>query len=265
MRDIEKEDLRVRDRIEYSSVGTYLESFSHIPRPSESRLVELGKRKKKSEKVINEIWASNLRLVIPIAKNYKHLAQDNGMSFMDIIVFGNDGLREASRRYDSSIGKFSRYASWWVRNRIRSGIHDYRRRGFTLGNGPSIRNKDEDNHIRKRIDLGQYLRLVYLDSEVVNELGEAISLHERIGAESFDPSYPPSMSLSSPSEILSREENYRMVERYLDQLSERERGVIEMRFGLNGYERKSLKQVGVVFKVTKERGCGTLIVSRITF
>ena len=212
-----------------------------------------------SEKLVN----ANLRLVIHVSKKYTN----NNMEFLDLIQEGNMGLIKAIDKYDPFKGyKFSTYATWWIRQAITRAISDQSR---------TIRIPVHVNEQLARIrraekELVQIIGRDPSDEEIANKLGISLSKLQRLKAlnettvslsnpvgeeqdsslEDFIPDENKLNPYEHTRQIKMREEIDEVLNRILNY---RERTILEMRFGLNGEEPKTLEEVGKVFNVTRER------------
>jgi RNA polymerase primary sigma factor len=216
------------------------------------------KMKKSRERLIS----SNLRLVVSIAKRY----MNRGLTFSDLIQEGNMGLMRAVDKFDWRRGfKFSTYATWWIRQAITRAIADQAR---------TIRipvHMIETINKLKRIqrELGQKLereptpkeigKAMDLEAAKVEEIlkisQEPSSLQAKVGQEGDTAleEFIHDENSSSPEDIASYELLKTHIEEVLHSLSDREKKVLELRFGLKDNRPRTLEEVGKVFGVTRER------------
>jgi RNA polymerase primary sigma factor len=244
-------------------VRQYLREIGRVVLLSAEDEVELAKRYEKSEKRAKDILTeSNLRLVVSIAKKYI----GRGLSLLDLIQEGNQGLIRAVEKYDWRRGyKFSTYATWWIRQAITRAIADQART------------------IRIPVHMVETINKLYRTSRrLMQELGRDPT-HEEIGAElDLDPDRVREIfkisqdvtSLEAPvgedgdsvlGEFIADENTLSPVDQaskqllkdhlteVLSTLTEREAKVLELRFGLKGGKQMTLEEVGKVFGVTRER------------
>lgn len=244
-------------------VRMYLKEIGRIPLLTFDDEIELAKRvengdKRAKQKLIN----SNLRLVVSIAKKYI----GRGLSLLDLIQEGNQGLIRAVEKYDWRRGfKFSTYATWWIRQSVTRAIADQAR---TI-RIPVHMVENINRFLRMQRKLMQQLGREPTPEEVAKELGiepekaleiikisqNPASLEAPVGDEEdsrlgdfIHDSSAPTLFDAAARELLKEQ-----VYEALKTLSDRERRVIVERFGLEDGRPKTLEEVGRMFQVTRER------------
>ena len=226
-------------------------------------LEQIKRGKRISDAAKSRMAKSNLRLVVSIAKRYTN----RGLPFLDLIQEGNIGLMKAVDKFEYKRGyKFSTYATWWIRQAISRAIADQARTiRIPIHMIETINqiNKIVREHIQKygkEPDVAYIAREVGLSvdkiKQVIKITKEPISLEAPIGSEDdgkFGDFVEDRGSLSPMDHIL-REDLKDQISEVLDQLSDREKAVIEMRFGLMPDESdRTLEEIGQELNVTRER------------
>lgn len=244
-------------------VRMYLKEIGRIPLLNFDQEIELAKKVEAGDATAKQtLINSNLRLVVSIAKKYI----GRGLSLLDLIQEGNQGLIRAVEKYDWRRGyKFSTYATWWIRQSVTRAIADQAR---TI-RIPVHMVENINRFLRMSRKLMQELGREPSPEEVAQALGiepekaleiikisqNPASLEAPVGDEDdsklgdflFDTS-APTLFDSASRELLKEQ-----VEEVLATLSDRERKVLEERFGLKDGRPKTLEEVGKLFVVTRER------------
>lgn len=246
-------------------VRMYLREIGRIPLLSSAEEISLAQKIEKGDRrAKKKLTESNLRLVVSIAKKYVM----RGLSLLDLIQEGNQGLIRAVEKYDWRKGyKFSTYATWWIRQAITRAIADQARTIRIPVHMVETINK----LIRIQRQLMQRLGREPLAEEVAKEMGDGMtatrvreilkiaqdttSLETPVGDEddSMLGDFIADTSQPTPIEAASRELLKENIDEVLATLSDREAKVLKMRFGLDGKNPMTLEEVGREFGVTRER------------
>jgi RNA polymerase primary sigma factor len=273
--DLTKEDIAAMVP-EATMVSTYMEikklvqtkeasknSFDMEPEKLEDILEQIKRGKNISEISKTKMAKSNLRLVVSIAKRYTN----RGLPFLDLIQEGNIGLMKAVDKFEYQKGyKFSTYATWWIRQAISRAIADQARTiRIPIHMIETINriNKIMRKHLQengREPDVETIAEEVGLSVEKVKNVikitKEPISLEAPIGSEEdgrFGDFIEDKTSLS-PSDAILKDDLRVQIEQVLEQLNEREKAVIKLRFGIMEDESdRTLEEIGKELNVTRER------------
>ncbi len=253
----------LRDKTSIDPVRMYLKEIGQIPLLTPEQEIELAQKiEQGDEEAKRKLIQSNLRLVVSIAKKYIN----RGLSLLDLIQEGNQGLIRAVEKYDWRRGfKFSTYATWWIRQAITRAIADQARTIRIPVHMVETINKI----IRTQRQLTQKLGREPTPAEIGKELGmtgdkvreifrlaqDTTSLEKPVGddEDSLLGEFIQDQTQPSPYEAASQELLKESVQEVLKTLSPREAQVVIMRFGLDGSAPKTLEEVGRFFGVTRER------------
>ena len=251
-----------RNNGESGSLSMYLREIEKIPLLGRDEEYELAVRAKNGDSLARErIVNANLRFVVSIAKQY----QNRGLPLSDLISEGNIGLLTAIDKFEPEKGyHFISYAVWWIRQAVLKAIGE-KSRMIRL---PMNRAADLTQIMQAKYNLekeGDYEASV---EEVARECGmtsadvlelmqmarEVTSLDAPVGNEE-DSSFGDFLESSNPrpEDVVMDGEMKRSVRRILDSLPEKEREIIRLRYGLDNNKAMSLKEVGEIYHLTKER------------
>ncbi len=258
---VPKLDLTVEPSLD--SLRLYLREIGKVPLLTADQEVYLAKRIERGDmSAKTQMIEANLRLVVSIAKGYL----GRGLSFLDLIQEGSLGLIRAVEKFDYRKGyKFSTYATWWIRQAVTRAIADKAR---TIRIPVHMVEKlNKVVHIERQLvqRLGREPRPdeiateLEMTTEEVREIlrmaQHPVSLEKPIGEEEESElgDFVQDELAESPDEQASLSLRREDIEKALESLPERERKVIELRFGLKGEQPCTLEEVGRAFGVTRER------------
>ena len=247
---------------ENSALTLYLRDIEKIPLITRDEEYELALKAKAGDSYARErLVNGNLRFVVSIAKQY----QNRGLPLIDLISEGNIGLLTAIDKFEPDKGyHFISYAVWWIRQAILKAIGE-KSRMIRLPMNKSadlIQILQAKTNLEKSgmddVSLDDIARECGMDRNDVLEImqiaRDVSSLDAPVSA-GEDTSYGDFIECDKPrpDEIVMTEALKASVSRILDTLSEKERGIIKLRFGLDNQDAMSLKEVGEIYHLTKER------------
>ena len=257
---IPKLDLSVEPSLD--SLRLYLREIGKVDLLTADQEVALAKRIERGDmRAKTEMTEANLRLVVSIAKSYL----GRGLSFLDLIQEGSLGLIRAVEKFDYRKGyKFSTYATWWIRQAVTRAIADKTR---TIRIPVHMVEKlNKVVHIERQLvqrlgreprpeEIGAELEISTEEVREILRMSQLpVSLEKPIGEEESElGDFVPDDMAESPFDTATLSLRREDVQRALDSLPERERLVIELRFGLRGEQPYTLEEVGQTFGVTRER------------
>ncbi|MBZ0167908.1 RNA polymerase sigma factor RpoS [Candidatus Methylomirabilis lanthanidiphila] len=244
------------------ALGAYLKRIAQVPLLKKEEELKLGEATQRGdEKALRQLVEANLRFVVKVALRYRGC----GLSLPDLINEGNIGLLEAARRYSPDYNvKFITYAVWWIRQAIMQAL---------AVSGGAVRLPLRKARLASqlddvRADLSQQLQAAPTDSEVTEEvdlsasdlegalhrggqlafLSDEIGFEQRLGMELYESKQLPPADYELIRRSLREE-----IERMLGSLTERERLIVELRFGLGKEDAMTLKEVGKRLTLSRER------------
>ncbi len=257
-------DLTITENINIDDhVRMYLKEIGKVPLLSASEEVELAKRMETGdEEAKKRLAEANLRLVVSIAKKYV----GRGMQFLDLIQEGNLGLIKAVEKFDYRKGyKFSTYATWWIRQAITRAIADQARTiripvhmVETINKLIRVSRQLLQEYGREPTDAELALNM-QMPEEKVREIRkiaqEPVSLETPIGEEedSHLGDFIPDEDIPAPAEAAAFTLLREQLLEVLETLTDREKNVLCLRFGLKDGRARTLEEVGQQFQVTRER------------
>ena len=268
--DITEEDLlngAYNDDITDDSVRMYLREIGKIPLLSLEKETELAEKAMQGDQRAKDKMAeANMRLVVSIAKRYS----GRGLELLDLIQEGNTGLLRAVDKFDPSKGfKFSTYATWWIRQAITRAIADQARtiripvhmvetinklmrtsRRLTQELNREPTNQELAKEMDMDVEKIEYIQKIKQD---ITSLDAGVGRDGEEGEESTLGDFIEDEDTASPEESATVQLLKEQVREILSTLSDRERKILEMRFGLNGTKSHTLEEVGLEFAVTRER------------
>jgi RNA polymerase primary sigma factor len=245
------------------SLQLFLKDIGKVPLLTAAQEVELAKRIERGDHLAKQQMVSaNLRLVVSIAKNYRN----QGLPFLDLIQEGTIGLVRAAEKFDHRRGyKFSTYATWWIRQAVARALAD---KGRTIRMPVHVVEKlNKIARVERKLigELGrepsvaELARELEIDPEEIDQIRRSaqapVSLEKPVGDEDESEfgHFIADHSVPRPDEAAESRIRHEALHRALAALSHRERRVLEMRYGLDGEQPRTLDEVGRAFNVTRER------------
>ena len=248
------------------SIKLYLKEIGKIPLLKPLEELEIAKKVakggKSAEIARKHLINANLRLVVSIAKRYL----GRGLNLLDLIQEGNIGLMRAAEKFDCDRGfKFSTYATWWIKQSITRAIADkahtirvpvhmvenlYRLRRMNNYLSNQLNRKPTEDELADAMKISKD-RL----DEIIKAIKEPISLETPLGKEEDAKlsDFIEDSTIQKPENYVSNELLKKDLNKALDDLNERERHLISLRFGLEDGQQRSLDEVSQLFQLPRER------------
>lgn len=249
----------------FDSTQMYLKEIGFSPLLTAEEEVHYGRLALKGDAMARKkMIESNLRLVVKIARRY----YNRGLEFSDLIEEGNLGLLRAVEKFDPERGfRFSTYATWWIRQTIERAIMNQTRtirlpihvlrelNSYLTAARELMKTQDHEptyaeiarslnktpDEVKNMMELNEYM--ISLDMQVPSENSAGKPLVEALADK----------NAVDPAELLVGDHLHERLEECLDQLNEKQREVLCRRFGLGGYDRQTLEEVGKAVGLTRER------------
>jgi len=259
----DKKARKSRSQQSLDATQMYLGEIGFSPLLSPEEEVYYARRSLKGDKASrNRMIESNLRLVVKIARRYTN----RGLALLDLIEEGNLGLIRAVEKFDPERGfRFSTYATWWIRQTIERAIMN-QTRTIRL---PIHVVKELNVYLRAARELAQDLdheptleEIADLVEKSVEDVKKMMGYNERVGSVDTPVGHDAEKSLletladeaaEDPASLLQDDTLRLQIEEWLSELNDKQREVISRRFGLRGYERLTLEEVGKEIGLTRER------------
>ena len=251
------------DVLSADSLQRFLRDIGRTKLLTAAQEIELAKRIERGDlRAKNHMIEANIRLVVSIAKHYR----DQGLPFLDLIQEGTIGLVRATEKFDYRRGyKFSTYATWWIRQAVARSLAD---KGRTIRMPVHVVEKlnrigrveralrTELSRDPSTAEIAERLEMPVDEVEQIRRAAQTpVSLEKPIGDEEDSQlgHFIADTQALTPDDEAQRKMKLETLSEILDVLSFRERRVLEMRFGLAGFEPCTLDEVGALFHVTRER------------
>ena len=262
-RDEPEPEIEEAREVSTDTLQLFLKDIGKVPLLTAAQEVELAKRIERGEHTAKQAMVeANLRLVVSIAKRYRN----QGLPFLDLIQEGTIGLVRAAEKFDHRKGfKFSTYATWWIRQAVARALADKARTIRMPVHVVEKLNKigRTERALRAKfgrepsaIEIGLELDLLPEEIEQIRRSAQTpISLEKPVGDEDESEfgHFLTDGSAPLPDELAEETLRNETLRSILKSLSHRERRVLELRYGLDGEQPRTLDEVGRAFSVTRER------------
>ena len=259
----EREEPRSSAGASSESLKKYLKEISKLPRVTPQEERDLGHAIAKGDmKALRKLVEANLRFVVSYAKRYRGC----GLSFLDLINEGNIGLIEAAKRFDPAKKvKFITYAVWWVRQAIIHALSDqsgafrlpqkqanllYRIGKAQANLRSELQRTPTTEEIAKKMDVSvtDVTNLLQVSDENISLSAVIDEEHDFLLSDKLEQHIIPSADI-----ILLKNSLKHLLRNALDELDAKEERVVRLRFGLDGTDPKTLKEIGEMMSLSRER------------
>jgi RNA polymerase nonessential primary-like sigma factor len=238
----------------------YLDEIGVSPLLSADEEKYFARRARKGDESARQrLIESNLRLVVKIARRYIN----RGLPLLDLIEEGNLGLIHAVGKFDPERGfRFSTYATWWIRQAIERAIMNQSRtvrlpihiiKEINACLRAARRLREDGDHAPTVAELAEHLGRDAADVERLMALHKRVTLRSNGSDEDGPVDRLQARRSAEPSRRAHRDDVNEIVDHWVWELDDKQREVVERRFGLHGYRRETLEQVGAEIGVTRER------------
>ncbi len=262
----EKDDERIAEEareVSTDSLQLFLKDIGKVDLLTAAQEVELAKRiERGDQRAKQEMVEANLRLVVSIAKRYRN----QGLPFLDLIQEGTIGLVRAAEKFDHRKGfKFSTYATWWIRQAvaraladkartIRMPVHVVEKLNKIVRSERKLRAELRREPVPEEIALDLDLPVQEVE-QIMRSSQSPVSLEKPVGDEDDSElgHFLTDENAPLPDEAADTMLRKELLRKILGTLSHRERRVLELRYGLDGEQPRTLDEVGRAFNVTRER------------
>ena len=246
-----------------SGLQLYLKHINDSPLLTAQDERELARRMEQGDFAARErMVRSNLRLVVNIAKHYMH----RGLSLQDLIEEGNIGLIKAVEGFDPDAGcRFSTYASWWIKQGIKraliNAVQPIHIPAYMVEMMTKLRNamrELEDKLGRQPMveELSLYMKVSPKKVRIIRKAAKAFSAPTQSGSDDGEVTIETLVSDDhnpGPDQIILEEDNRNKLRELLENVDERESTILTLRYGLNGEDPLTLKEIGARIGLTRER------------
>ena len=261
--EVEEAEAEEAPEVSTDTLQLFLKDIGRVPLLTAAQEVELAKRIERGDHSAKQAMVeANLRLVVSIAKRYRN----QGLPFLDLIQEGTIGLVRAAEKFDYRKGfKFSTYATWWIRQAVARALADKARTIRMPVHVVEKLNKIVRTERTLRAKLGREPSSVEiaveldLHAEEVEQIRRSaqtpVSLEKPVGDEDESEfgHFLSDATAPLPDELAEEAMRKESLRSILGTLSHRERRVLELRYGLDGEQPRTLDEVGRTFNVTRER------------
>ena len=262
-RDEPEAEVEEAREVSTDTLQLFLKDIGKVPLLTAAQEVELAKRIERGEHAAKQAMVeANLRLVVSIAKRYRN----QGLPFLDLIQEGTIGLVRAAEKFDYRKGfKFSTYATWWIRQAVARALADKARTIRMPVHVVEKLNKIVRTERALRAKLGREPSAIEIGMELdlhpeeIDQIRRSaqtpISLEKPVGDEDESEfgHFLTDETMPLPDEQAEETLRNEALRSILKSLSHRERRVLELRYGLDGEQPRTLDEVGKAFNVTRER------------